>query len=94
MARPGLCGFEITSSNGNITEEHSPAGLPLAIQVEHGEHPVAARHGSLNNVDTTSIDNAAVALESKAYYIRRVGSDGFRIHHQPTLKKVASDRRA
>jgi hypothetical protein len=46
------------------------------------------------SIDTTSIDNAALSLEAKAYYVRRAGSDGFRIHHQATLKKVVSDRRA
>ena len=45
-------------------------------------------------VDTTSVDNAAFALEDKSYFIRRVGSDGFKISHQPTMKKVVSDRRA
>jgi len=45
-------------------------------------------------VDTTSIDNAALALEDKSYFIRRVGSDGFKISHQPTMKTVVSDRRA
>jgi len=45
-------------------------------------------------IDTTSIDNAAYAMEAKGYYVRRVGSDGFRIHHQPTLKKVMNDRKA
>jgi len=45
-------------------------------------------------VDTTSVDNAAFALEDKSYFIRRVGSDGFKIGHQPTMKKVVSDRRA
>lgn len=45
-------------------------------------------------IDTTSIDTAALTLESKAYYFRKAGSDGFRIGHQPTLKKVVSDRRA
>lgn len=45
-------------------------------------------------IDTTSVDNAAFALEDKAYFIRRVGSDGFKISHQPTMKKVVSDRRA
>jgi hypothetical protein len=45
-------------------------------------------------LDTTSVDNAAHGLESKAYFIRKVGSDGYRIGHQPTLKKVVSDRRA
>ncbi len=46
------------------------------------------------DVDTTSVDTAAHALESKAYYVRKVGTDGFRIGYQPTLKKVVSDRRA
>jgi len=45
-------------------------------------------------LETTSIDNAAFALAEKAYYVRRVGSDGFRISYRPTLKKVVSDRRA
>ena len=45
-------------------------------------------------LDTTSIDNAAFALEDKAYFIRRVGTDGYKIGFQPTLKKVVNDRRA
>jgi len=46
------------------------------------------------DLDTTSIDNAALAVEDRAYFIRRVGSDGFRIGYQPTMRKVVSDRRA
>jgi len=46
------------------------------------------------DVDTTSVDNAAYALEAKAFFVRKLGSDGFQIRHQPTLKKVVSDRRA
>ncbi len=34
------------------------------------------------------------ALEDKSYFIRRVGSDGFKIEYRPTMKKVVSDRRA
>ena len=45
-------------------------------------------------VDTTSIDNAASALEKSGFFIRKVGTDGYRIHHQATLRKVVSDRRA
>jgi hypothetical protein len=45
-------------------------------------------------VDTTSVDTAAFTLEDKSYFIRRIGSDGFKISHQPTMKKVVSDRRA
>lgn len=46
------------------------------------------------DLDTTSVDNAATALEKRGYFIRRVGSDGYKIHHTATLKKVMSDRRA
>jgi len=46
------------------------------------------------SVDTTSIDNAALALESRAFFIRKVSSDGFQIHHQATLKKAVNDRKA
>jgi hypothetical protein len=45
-------------------------------------------------VDTTSVDNAALALEARAFFIRKLSSDGFQIQHQPTLKKVVNDRRA
>ena len=45
-------------------------------------------------VDTTTIDNAAAALETSGFFIRKVGTDGYRLHHQATLKKVVSDRRA
>ncbi len=44
--------------------------------------------------DTTTIDTAMFALEDKSYFIRRVGSDGFKIEYRPTMKKVVSDRRA
>ena len=45
-------------------------------------------------VDTTSIDNAAYALESKAFFISRIGSDGFKIYHKATIRKAVNDRRA
>ena len=45
-------------------------------------------------VETTTIDNAATALEGRGFFIRSVGTDGYRIHHQATLRKVVSDRQA
>lgn len=50
--------------------------------------------GEPPEVETTTIDTAAGALEAASFFIRKVGTDGFRIHHQATLKKVVSDRRA
>jgi hypothetical protein len=46
------------------------------------------------DLDITSIDNAAVALERRSYFIRKVGTDGFRIGYRATLRKVVGDRRA
>jgi hypothetical protein len=45
-------------------------------------------------VDTTSIDNAAAALDGRAFYIRRIGSDGYKIGHKAKLSKIVADRRA
>jgi hypothetical protein len=45
-------------------------------------------------IDTTSIDNAAYALEAKAFFISTVGSDGYKIYHKATIRKAVSDRRA
>jgi hypothetical protein len=45
-------------------------------------------------IDTTSIDNAAYALEAKAFFISSVGSDGYKIYHKATIRKAVSDRRA
>jgi hypothetical protein len=39
-------------------------------------------------VDTTSIDSAANALESRPFFLRKVSTDGYRFGFQPTLKKV------
>lgn len=46
------------------------------------------------DVETTTIDNAATALAKSGFFMRKVGADGYRIHHQATLRKVVSDRRA
>src|SRR5204862_7452599 len=43
---------------------------------------------------TTSIDNAAHALESKAFFLSPVGTDGFKVYHKATVRKAVSDRRA
>jgi len=45
-------------------------------------------------IDTTSIDNAAMAMEKKGFYLRKAGTDGYKFGFKPTLKKVVGDRRA
>ena len=46
------------------------------------------------DVDTTSIDSAAIALERKGFFIRQVGTDGFQVNRLATMKKVVNDKRA
>ena len=46
------------------------------------------------DVETTTVDSSAAALEKTGYFMRKVGTDGYRIHHQATLRKAVSDRRA
>jgi hypothetical protein len=87
-------------TKGPLRNIHQRVGTTVLFESSGGQVDKVAHLPELRfalgepDVDTTSIDNAALALESKAYYVRRAGSDGFRIHHQPTLKKVVSDRRA
>ncbi|OPY93422.1 MAG: hypothetical protein A4E73_00137 [Syntrophaceae bacterium PtaU1.Bin231] len=87
-------------TKGALRNIHRRVGTAILFESSGGQIDKIAHLPELRfalcepEIDTTSVDSAAFALEDKSYFIRRVGSDGFRISHQPTLKKVVSDRRA
>src|SRR5262245_4612306 len=87
-------------TRGALRDIHRRVGTAILFESSGGQVDKIAHLPELRfalgepDVDTTSVDTAALALEARAYYLRRVGSDGFQIRHQPTLKKVVSDRRA
>ena len=87
-------------TKGALKNIHRRVGTVILFESSGGQIDKVAHLPELRfalgepEVDTTSVDNAAFALEDKSYFIRKVGSDGFKISHQPTLKKVVSDRRA
>jgi len=87
-------------TKGALRNIHRRVGTAILFESSGGQIDKVAHLPELRfalgepDVDTTSVDNAAFALEDKSYFIRRVGSDGFKISHQPTMKKVVSDRRA
>ncbi len=87
-------------SKGPLKNIHRRVGAAILFESSGGMKEKLAHLPELrfalgeSEIDTTSIDTAAFALESKAFFIRKVGSDGFQIRHQPTLKKVVNDRRA
>lgn len=45
-------------------------------------------------LDTTTIDTAAAALETKAFFIQKVGADGYKVYHKAKIDKAVHDRRA
>jgi hypothetical protein len=88
-------------TKGPLRDIHRRVGAAILFESSGGQIDKVAHLPELRfalreppDVETTSIDTAASALEAASFFIRKVGTDGFRIHHQATLKKVVSDRRA
>ncbi len=87
-------------TKGPLRDIHRRLGTSILFESSGGQTDKVAHLPELRfalgepELDTTSIDNAAVALEDRSYFVRKAGSDGFRIGHLPTMKKVVSDRRA
>ena len=87
-------------TKGPLRDIHRRVGTAILFESSGGQTDKVAHLPELRfdlgepDLDTTTIDNAAFALEDRSYYVRKAGSDGFRIGHQPTLKKVVNDRRA
>ena len=87
-------------ATGALRNIHRRVGATVLFESSGGQVDKLAHLPELRfalgepEVDTTTIDNAAAALEATGFFIRKVGTDGFLIHHQATLRKVVSDRRA
>ena len=88
-------------ATGALRDIHRRVGTAILFESSGGQVDKVAHLPELRfalgeepEIDTATIDNAATALEASGFFIRKVGTDGYRIHHQATLKKVVSDRRA
>jgi hypothetical protein len=87
-------------SKGPLRDIHRRVGTAILFESSGGQTDKVAHLPELRfalgepELDTTTIDNAAFAIEDRSYFIRKAGSDGFRIGYQPRMKKVVSDRRA
>lgn len=87
-------------SGGPLKDVHRRVGAAILFESTGVASDRAAHLPELRfaigepGVDITSIDNAAHSLETRAFYIRKIGTDGFRIGSKPTLKKLVGDRRA
>jgi hypothetical protein len=87
-------------TKGPLRDIHRRVGTAILFESSGGQVQKVATLPELRfalgepEVDTTSIDNAAAALEARAFYIRRVGADGYQLSHRATLRKVVNDKRA
>jgi len=87
-------------TKGALRDIHRRVGTAILFESSGGQVDKVAHLPELRfalgepDVETTTIDNAATALEQSGFFMRKVGTDGYRIHHQATLRKVVSDRRA
>ncbi|MGP8076053.1 MAG: DUF499 domain-containing protein [Thermoplasmata archaeon] len=87
-------------AKGNLKDLHRRVATTILFESSGGMVDKAAHIPEIRfavgepGMDTTSIDNAASALEGRAFYLRKVGRDGFRFGFKPTLRKVVGDRRA
>jgi len=87
-------------TKGPLRDIHRRVGTAILFESSGGQTDKVAHLPELRfalgepELDTTSIDIAASSLEDRSYFVRKLGSDGFRIGYQPTMKKVVSDRRA
>lgn len=88
------------NQGGPLRNIHRRVGTTMLFESSGGQADKVAHLPELRfalgepEVETTSIDSAANALQDTSFFIRKVGADGFHIHHQATLQKVVSDRRA
>ena len=89
-----------SDAKGALKDIHRRVGTAILFESSGGQVEKVAHLPELRfalgepEVDTTTVDNAASALEKSGFFMRKVGTDGYRIHHQATLRKVVSDRRA
>ena len=87
-------------AKGALRDIHRRVGTAILFESSGGQVDKAAHLPELRfalgepDVETTTIDNAAASLEQTGFFVRKTGTDGYQVHHQPTLRKVVSDRRA
>jgi hypothetical protein len=89
-----------SDTKGPLKDIHQRVGTTIFFESSGGMREKLAHLPELRfalgepNIDTTSIDTAAATLEARAFYLRKVGTDGYQFGFKPTLKKVVNDRRA
>ena len=87
-------------TTGQLRDIHRRVATAILFESSGGQTDKSAHLPELRfalgepGIETTSIDTAANQMESRGFFIRRKGTDGYQFGFKPTLKKVVNDRRA
>jgi hypothetical protein len=87
-------------TKGPLRNIHRRVGVSIFFESSGGQVEKVAHLPELRfalgepELDTTSIDTAASALEARSFFVRKIGSDGYRITRNAKIEKVVQDRRA
>jgi hypothetical protein len=87
-------------TSGTLRDIHRRVATAILFESSGGQTDKFAHLPELRfalgepGIDTVSIDNAANQMESRGFFIRKKGTDGYQFGFKPTLKKVVNDRRA
>src|SRR3990172_1470669 len=87
-------------TKGSLRNIHRRVATTILFESSGGQADKVAHLPELRfalgepGIDTTSIDTAAGLLDTRSFFIRKVGADGYSIGYKPKLNKVVNDRRA
>jgi hypothetical protein len=87
-------------AKGPLKDIHRRVGTAILFESSGGQREKIAHLPELRfalgepEVETTSVDNAAIALERRAFFLQKVGSDGFKVFHKAKIDKAVHDRKA
>jgi hypothetical protein len=87
-------------TTGVLRDIHRRVGATILFESSGGQVNRVAHLPDLRfalgepDLDTTSVDTAATALEAKAFFVQRVRADGFKVFHKAKIDKAVHDRRA
>ena len=87
-------------TTGVLRDIHRRVGTTILFESSGGQIHNVAHLPELRfalgepELDTTSVDTAAATLEAKAFFIQKVGADGYKVYHKAKIVKAVHDRKA
>ena len=87
-------------TKGVLRDIHRRVGSAILFESTGGQISKVAHTTELRfalgepELDTTTVDTAALKLESNSFFIQKVGADGFKVFHKAKIDKAVHDRKA